>query len=163
MILTAREQRIRTLAEWYQDVVDASAWAEDGAERGSHLPLMSRAWNHPSYREFERLRLDMRRLEPRTYWHFAGRWLWADRKIRLVCPRCQAQTAPASRHRDHRGNVRLRHKHHGDTVFFRLATVTVPNGLVLDHEAHAGIRWMDGRWRGDPFIPDGLIASARAA
>lgn len=160
--LSDRELRIRTLAEWYQDVIDAAAWAEGGSERGSHVLAMSRAWNHPSYREFERLRLEMRRLSPRTYWHFSQRWLYAERKVRLVCPRCQAQAAPAAKHRDHRGNIRLRHKHHGDAVFFRLASVLAPSREVDEHEAVAGLRWMEVRWRGDPFVPDQLIASRAA-
>ena len=40
---------------------------------GDHIPLMCRSWNKPAqgYPELERLRLELRRLEPHLYWHLA--------------------------------------------------------------------------------------------
>ena len=160
--LTDREQRIVTLAIWYPDVVDSSAWTNHFSDdAGNGFPSMCRAWNHASYREFERLRCLMRDTEPFTYWHFAEKWIRAPRASRLVCPRCKTQVTPSSRHLDERGNIRAKHKHGHETFWFQLKSVPQVSRAVNESTALEGIRWMGREWSGlEPFIPAELVANA---
>jgi hypothetical protein len=118
---------------------------------------MCRAWNHPSYRELERLRTAMRSEEPFAYWHLAETYFrcGARRILRCANPDCDAEFPTWTR-------VAF-HKHGRRHVALVPATKRVVSAAVNPGQVTVAVRWMDVRWRGEPFIPDDLMARGEQA
>jgi hypothetical protein len=160
MTLTPREERIRTLLDWWVDVLEG--WQELGrGADGLGVKMMSRAWNSPSYKELHRCLILMRDENNRVYWHVRENYQ-APRRTVLACPKCGDACEIAGKWFDKNGNVTRRHKH-GDIVFFVRKTVPTVNAAVRDDVVLDGVRWIASRFRGEPFVPDELLAKEKAA
>jgi hypothetical protein len=160
MTLTKREEVIRTLLEWYIDVLEGDSMGGVGSyDLG--VKLLSRAYNHPSYRELERCLRALRDEDNKTYWHVRETYQ-ASRRTVLACPKCGDVCEIAGKWFDTNGNVRKRHKH-GDVVFFVRKTVPSVNAAVRPDVVLDGVRWIAKRFHGEPFVPDELLAKEKAA
>jgi hypothetical protein len=138
------------LLENYIDVVNGLQERPLGGVDG--WPQVCAAWRHPSYRELERLRIQMRDAEPFTYWHIAESFFRATFKRVAYCPRCERIAAAEfinSEHRHGQKSITLVPRCH------RVVSQAVEPMLV-----ERGIAWLDDRWNGEPFIPDELLAIA---
>src|SRR5687768_10947527 len=92
--LTAREERVRTLLEWYKDALE-EANDRDGnlaytGRPGSVCLLMGQLWWHPTYREFNRALDEFKRAEPELWWNVRERYVTNTSRTALVCPDCDA-------------------------------------------------------------------------
>lgn len=148
-----RRDRIVVLLENYLDVLNG---LQDRAFRGDDfLPRMCRAWSHPSYRELERLRVVMRDSEPIVYWHIAETYFRADYRRVSVCPKC-GRIAPAALI----GEFCKHGKPYAKAVTRIAAIQKRTSAAVRPELVTAGVGWLDDNWRGEPFIPDDLLARA---
>lgn len=142
--LQRRDLIVTTLLDWYQDVIES--WRDDTAAGDHGYPMMNRAWNHPSYRELERLRLIMRTTERRLHWHLAERYLRATHHRVMRCPRCD-RTWPYT---DTLGVHR--HGHH--VISLVPASVPIIPTTVDPLLVQAAIRWLSERFTREPFLPE---------
>jgi hypothetical protein len=163
MTLTPREERVRTLLEWYKDAVETMQRSGDesyGGAPGSVCLLMGDLWHHPSYRELERTLRRFQGAEPTLWWNVRERYITNTARTVLACPRCEGVTEIASKHfkETEKGRtVTLRHKHDGEHVFFVLRTVPVLSKAIRPEAVEAGIRWISTAMRGDVFVPDQIL------
>lgn len=161
--MTHRQEIIATLLEWYEAVRES--W-NDGLGAGDYgLPMLCPVYNHPSYRELDRLLDEMRSAEPVIYWNIAQRYVYAPTKVVLRCPRCGPKPerieASLLHPRDAlQATEDLHHKHGGTLVKLNPVRVRVPSQAIRPELISAGIEWLDERWMGEPFVPD---FEARAA
>ena len=147
---TTRRERIVVLLEWYVDV--EAQGLRDGRGDGEHLPLMSRAWNHPAYRELDRLLGRMRTYRRHLYWHLAETYFRATRRQVLQCPRCKG-VMPAW----HSANF---HKHGHSNVAVVPRVIRVLRPEVRDAKVEQAVAWLDEQWQGEVFLPDELVVAA---
>lgn len=172
-----RRDRIVVLLEHYQDVIegiydtDFSArsacsapcgdpiCAAHGCANEGILALMCRSWNHPSFRELERLRLRLRDEERGLYWHLAETYFRARRKRVAFCPKCE-RTAPPS----HIGELCNHGRPHQPTKTLVPKSVKVVAAAVEPSLVEAAIDWFDRSWPDDDtcFIPADLMGAAAA-
>ncbi len=146
-----RRDRILILLEHYVDVIEGIYDASKGDDDGI-LALMCRAWNHPSYRELERLRLQMRDTEPAHYWHLAETYFRPERRRIAVCPKCQRET-PARLI----GELCNHGKKHSQTATMVPLMLRVVHRDVDPKMLAQAIDWLNWKWtRGDASIPDDL-------
>lgn len=161
--MTRRQEIIATLLEWYEAVRDS--W-NDGTGAGDYgLPMLCPVYNHPSYRELDRLLSELRPAEPILYWNITQRYLYAPTKVVLRCPKCGPKPerfeAALLHARDHMQMPdEVHHKHGGTLVKLNPVRVRVPSFAISPTKLAEGIEWLDSRWVGEPFIPD---FEARAA
>lgn len=163
--MTRRQEIIATLLEWYRDVLES--W-NDGNGAGDYgFPRLCPVYNHPSYRELDRLLDAMRSQAPELYWNITQRYLYAPTKVVLRCARCgpkPERTEAALLHvkdtHQPAGNEEVHHKHGGTLVKLNPVRVRVPSQAIRPELITAGIEWLDAQWRGEPFVPD---FEARAA
>ena len=142
------------LLDNYVDVVNG---LRDRLGTGDHIPLMCRSWNKPAqgYPELERLRLELRRLEPHLYWHLAETYFRPESRRVHQCPRCRG-VMPVW----HSANFH-RHGHTNVAVVPRVLRTISP--AVQAHLVERGITWLDEHWSDPgPFIPDDLKREAVA-
>ena len=140
-----RTERITILLDHYIDVIHG---VYDQPRTHDGPVLMCRAWNHPSYQQLERLRLQLRHEQPRLHWHLAETYFRPIQRRTAYCPRCQ-QHAPPS----HIGHV---HKHGRRTIALVPRIQRVISPLVKAGYVNEGIRWLDTHWQGEPQIPADL-------
>ncbi len=146
-----RRDRILILLEHYVDVLGGIYDASKGTDEGV-LALMCRAWNHPSYRELERLRLHMRDAEPEHYWHLAETYFRAERRRIATCPKCQREASPALI-----GELCNHGSKHSGTATMVPLMMWVVHPDVDPKMLAQAIDWLDWKWtRGDASIPDDL-------
>jgi hypothetical protein len=145
----SRRERIILLLDNYVDVVNG---LRDRLGNGEHIPLMCRAFNHPSYRELERLRILMRDTEGGMYWHLTRTYFNGEKRRVLQCPRCQG-TMPAW------SSVNF-HKHGRTNVAVVPRVLRVYPQGVRQARVNDAVAWLDEHWVGEPFIPDDLLAAA---
>jgi hypothetical protein len=178
-----RRERIVTLLEHYADVVEGLRDRGDGQpdacsvpckdwERlcshfgcaqadGGVLAMMNRAWNHPSYRELERLRVALRHQEPSLYWHLAQTYFFAPVQVRLVCPHCwdtlrkRGESWPA-----HSSQLTHHHPSKGRIPLVPRSVRRVSQAVEPESVEEA-IEWLDDRWVGDVFVPDDVLSVMR--
>lgn len=144
-----RVERLRILLENYVDVVEQGLRDQRG--EGEHLPMMSRAWNHASYRELDRVLVQLREREPPLYWHLSQLYVYAPTRRVLVCanPHCTA-TFPSW--------VRVSfHKHGRRHVPFVPRVIRQPKVVVDDVQVGRAIAWLEREWQGEVFLPDELM------
>ena len=147
-----RPDRIIVLLENYVDVVNG---LRDRTGTGDPIPLMCRAWNRPKqgYPELERLRLEMRVVQPRLYWHLSETYFRPASRRVLQCPRCRG-VMPSW----HSANF---HKHGHSNVSIVPRVVRVVDAGVEPVMVERAIVWLDEHWADPgPFIPDDLKAVA---
>jgi hypothetical protein len=144
-----RRERIVVLLDNYSDV--EAGLRDRRGEDALHLPLMCAAWNHPSYRELDRLLGRLKDERHRVYWHLSHAYFHARLRRVKVCPRCRA-VLPSW----HSANF---HKH-GHT---NVAVVRVLDPKVLDERVEAAVTWLDEQWHGEPYVPDDLLPTMTAA
>jgi hypothetical protein len=148
-----RRERLTFLLEHYQDVL---AGLRDQGNGDVHLPLMCRAWNHPSYRELERLLGLLQRSQPRGYRAIVGMYVYPRHVRRAVCPKCGTVKAPAL--------VGELHRHpHKRSRAFVARMVRVPLYPVEQREVDGAVTWIDEHFRGEPYVPDELLPLVTAA
>jgi hypothetical protein len=82
-----RRERIVVLLDNYTDV---EVGLRDRKGDAEHLPLMCRAWNHPSFRELDRLLGVMKDKRHPLYWHLSMTYFHARLRRVNVCPRCRS-------------------------------------------------------------------------
>lgn len=138
------------LLEWYVDVEEQGL--REGRGEGERLPLMSRVWNHQSYRELDRLLGRMRFDAQRLYWHLAETYFRSTQRRVLQCPRCRG-VMPSWQ------SVHF-HKHGHSNVAVVPAVVRVRKTGVDDELVNAAVAWLEAEWRGEVFLPDELVAVA---
>lgn len=161
--MTRRQEIIATLLEWYEAVRES--W-NDGAGSGDYgLPMLCPVYNHPSYRELDRVLHEMRHAEPVLYRVITQRYLYAPTKVVLRCPKCGPKPerieAAALHPKDTPqapGGEDIHHKHAGTLI--KLNPVRVRVMQVKPELLVKGIEWLDANWQGEPFVPD---FEARAA
>jgi hypothetical protein len=143
-----RRERIITLLEHYQDVqpglVDTF-----GGEGGALFT--AGCWKHSSYRELERLRIQLRDQQPQPYWHLAEVYFRAGRRRIALCPHCERSGPPSAV-----GQFCNHGKPHAKTVTMVPRVVRVISDAVDDAIVGLAITWLDHNWRGDPSLPDDL-------
>jgi hypothetical protein len=115
---------------------------------------MCRAWNHPAYRQLERLLPELRAEQPALAWHLSKTYLGPRRRV-LQCPRCRG-VAPAW------SSVNF-HKHKGKNVALVPRVLRVVPAKVRREVVDEAIAWIDERWRGGVFVPDELLPLVSAA
>ena len=145
-----RRERIVVLLEWYVDVEEQGL--RDGRGDGEHLPLMSRAWNHPAYRELDRLLGVMRDKRRHLYWHLAETYFRSRQRRVLQCPRCRGVMPAWS-------SVNF-HKHGHSNVAVVPRVVPIINPRVRSGQVERAVGWLDEQWVGEVFLPDELITAA---
>ena len=148
MSLTRRE-RIVVLLDNY---VDVEAGLRDRGSEGIHVPLMCSAWNHPSYRELDRLLGEMKDACQHLYWHLAQTYFHSSHRRVLQCPRCKG-IMPTW----HSANF---HKHGHSNVAVVPRVVRVIHQAVRNEHVEEAVVWLDENWRGDPSLPDELMVAA---
>lgn len=164
--MTAREERVKVLLEWYKDAVETMQRSGDeayGGAPGSVCLLMGDLWHHPSYRELERALKVFRSAEPILWWNVRERYVTNTSRTVLACPRCEALVEVAAKHFDGNGAVTLRHKHDGDQVFFVRKAVPVLSQAIRPEMVGAGVQWLSREMRGDVFVPDQILNREKAA
>lgn len=156
--MSKRQEIIATLLEWYEAVRDS--W-NDGSGAGDYgLPMLCAVYNHPSYRELDRLLSELRSAEPVIYWNIVQRYLYAPTKVVLRCPKCgpkperieAALLHPRDTLPPPGGDVVLCKRHRGLTMV--PTRVRVPSLAIRPELLIRGIEWLDQNWRGEPFVPD---------
>ena len=133
---------------------DVRAGLRDRGQGGEHIPLMCRAWNHPSYRQLERLLPLLRGAHPELASALA-RTFFAPKRRMLVCPRCDVRPevwSSARFHKHGRKSVALVPR------VLRVVPLEVRGELVAE-----AISWLDERWQGGVFVPDELLPLVEAA
>ena len=146
----SRTERIRILLDNYVDV-EAQGLRDGMGQGGEHLPLMSRAWNHQSYAELDRLLGRMRDEVRSLYWQLSQVYFYAGTRRVLACanPRCEV-TYPSwhdiAFHRHGHRHVQLVPK-----------VVRTINPCVDRVQVSVAIGWLEGNWRGEVFLPDELV------
>lgn len=150
-----REDRIERLLYFY---VDVEVGLQDRAYRSDDfLPRMSRAWNHPSYKELRRLIRLMQDTEPFLYWHISETF-FRYQEVRVAeCPKCGRQYAPTlgwDEDKDEGGFC----KHGSGAVRLRPKTIRKISKAVRPFERELGIAWLERHFQGEPFIPDDLLS-----
>jgi hypothetical protein len=142
-----RRERIVVLLENYVDV--EAQGLRDRRGDGEHLPLMSRAWNHPSYCELRRLLGVMRDGQWHLYWNLVHTYYYANYVRRLHCPRCKA-IIPTTRSANF-------HKHGHSNVAIVPKMVRVTHADVREPVVADAVDWLEAHWQGPLFIPDELL------
>lgn len=157
--MTRRQEIISTLLEWYEDVLNS--W-HDGRGNGDYgYPMCNAVYNHPSYRELERLLVELRSTDPAVYWNVAQRYLYAPTKVVLRCSSCgpkpdkpeAALLHPLDEPQPPFGVERF-HRHGWNVVTLRPQKVRAPSLAIDPRLVAAGISWLDEHWVGEPFVPD---------
>lgn len=150
-----RRERIAFLLDHYADVL--AGVRDRGNGDSTHLPLMCRVWNHPSYRELERLLpllgADVRPL----YRAVVGMYVYPRFVRRAVCVKCGTVRPSALVGELHR------HPPRGKSAAFVARMVRVPLYPVEQREVDGAITWLDENWRGGVFVPDELLPLVSAA
>jgi len=147
-----RRERIVVLLDNYTDV--EAGLRDRRGEDVLHLPLMCAAWNHPSYRELDRLLGRLKDERHRLYWHLSHAYFHARLRRVKVCPRCRA-VMPSW----HSANFH-KHGHSNVAVVPKVVRVLDPN--VLDERVEAAVTWLDEQWHGEPYVPDDLLLTVTA-
>ena len=146
----SRRERLVFLLENFMEVEDG---LQDNNFRGDgYLPRMCRAWNHPSYRELRRCVYNLRDAEPVPYWNLAETYFRADRRRVAWCPRCE-RSAPV----EQVGDI---HRHGQKTVALVPKMVKRVSKAVDPTKVEIAVTWIDGAFKGEPFIPDDLLPLA---
>lgn len=170
--LTAREERIRVLLDWYKDALETMDRSGDlsyGGAPGSVCLLMSDMWRHPSYVELERVLREFRSAKPYLWWHVRERFITNTPRTVLRCPypACGEVKEVAAKHfvnrEDGTRHVTLNHRHAGSNVFFVLALEPVLSKAIDDGLVDDGIRWVAAAFRGEPFVPKEIMNQEKAA
>jgi hypothetical protein len=144
-----RRERLVVLLDNYVDV-EASGLRDQRGD-GERLPLMSRCWNHASYRELDRLLSAMRDERRHLYWHLSQTYFYAPRRRVLQCPRCLG-IVPAW----HQSPNFHKHGHKNVAVVPRV--IRVPESGVHEAYVEQAVGWIDERWAlDDVFLPDELL------
>lgn len=149
MTALSREERITVLLESYVDVVSGIRDRGDG----DPIPLMCAAWNHPAYRQLDRLLARMRDERGDLYRDVAAYYVWAEQRRVLVCarPGCDASWAAWEDVAFHR---------HGRTAAAVVpGMVRIPSWPVSTRVLVQGVAWLEREWDGDVFVPDELLPS----
>jgi hypothetical protein len=146
-----RPERIAFLLEHLEDV---RYGVRDKGSAGEHIPLMCRAWNHPSYRQLEKLLPELRAEQPALAWHLSKTYFGGRRRV-LQCPRCNGVVPAWSS-----ANF---HKHGGKNVALAPRVLRVVPLEVRRELVAQAIAWLDERWRGGVFVPDELLPLVAAA
>lgn len=153
-----RRRIIVTLLDWYRDV--ESSWYEAG-DGTFGQPLMHRAWNHPSYRELRRLLGVMRVEAPELHWAVRARYVLCDLSPRDV-KRRSGRWLVGANEEVVRSGYQVAKRATAQTVKQQQSAfapgvhrvvVRRWNGAVRPEDVDAGVRWLEERWRGDPFVP----------
>ena len=163
--MNQREEIVSTLLEWYEDVLNS--W-NDGLGAGDYrYPRLCPAYNHPSYKELDRL-LDVMRSEiPVTYWNISQRYLYAPSKVVMRCPRCGPSPNRIEASLIHprdvprpSGNEKLicsgrrrENRLHGPELM-RPVKVRIPSRAVRPDEIRSGISWLAENFAIEPTIPN---------
>lgn len=148
--MTRREEILVEMLRHFNECEDpARLNGEPGS--GDRTPLMAPEWNR-SYRELERCIRLMRDEVP---------WLWWDVRERFLA--CEVRTIEV---RVKNGKPRL-------PAHCEVAAGAVEVGaksvrvrvrawspLVRPERVEAGVRWLSGRFRGEPFLPKELTEAA---
>jgi hypothetical protein len=141
-----RRERIVVLLDNY---VDVEAGLRDLKGESEHIPLMCRAWNHPSYRELDRLLGVMKDERHHLDWHLSNTYFHAPRRQVKMCPRCRA-VMPSW----HSANF---HKHGHSNVAVVPRVVRVVDTRVQDERVEEAVGWLEAEWKGEPYVPDDLL------
>lgn len=137
------------LLENYVDV-EASG-LRDVRGDGEHLPLMSRCWNHPSYRELDRLLVALRDEHRHLYWHLAQTYFYSPQRRVRQCPRCKVMMHSWTQSPNF-------HKHGRTDVPIVPRVVRILDSRVNSNYVARAVAWIDERWRlQDVFLPDELL------
>lgn len=161
--MTGRDVVVELL-EHYVDVLEGLQDGDGASSDDEFLALMCEAWNHPSYRELERLRLRLRSTDPAAYWHLAGAYFRPERRRVMRCVHGWETGHEAHNYRD-RGRCRFSisvgayrrakslptHTHMGRRFALAPATVRVVSPLVDRGVVGWCVVWMVDRW--DPRVP----------
>ena len=145
---TDRLERISILIDNYMDV--EMQGLRDAGGNGEHLALMSRAWNHPSYRQLDILLGLMRDQQRGLYWHLAQSYFYAPTRRVLACakPHCEA-TWPTW--------VTLSfHQHGRQHVPLVPRAIRQVNPVVDRVQVQDAFAWLEDRWLGEVYLPDEL-------
>ena len=165
MELTAREERVKVLLEWYKDALETMQRSGDeayGGAPGSVCLLMGDLWHHPSYRDLERTLKEFRSAEPILWWNVRERYITNTSRTVLACPRCETHVEVAAKHFNGNGDVTLKHKH-DEQVFFVRKVVPVLSKAINNDLVRAGIQWISREMRGDVFVPDQILNREKRA
>ena len=146
----SRRELIVVLLDNYVDV-EAQGMRDQRGD-GEHLPLMSRCWNHPSYRELDRLLGRMKDERTHLYWHLAETYFRATHRRVLQCPRCRGVMPAWS-------SVSF-HKHGHSSVAVVPKVIRVVQVGVRVPVVEDGVTWLERNWQGEVFLPDELMAVA---
>lgn len=129
--------------------VDVESGMRDRRGTGEHVPLMCAAWNHPSYRELDRLLGVMKTERRHLYWHLSETYFRSSMRRVLQCPRCRG-IVPTW----HSANF---HKHGHSNVAVVPRVVRVIRESVEERQVALAVAWLDERWSlMDVFLPDEL-------
>lgn len=150
-----RKERIEVLLHNY---VDVEIGLQDRNFRGDDfLPRMSRAWNHPSYRELRRVVKIMQDTEPRLFWPLAETF-FRYQEVRIAeCPKCHRRYNPSLAWDEEKGEGGFC-KHGGGAVKLRPSVVRKISQAVRPEELDKALDWLEAAFVGEPFIPDDLLA-----
>jgi hypothetical protein len=140
------------LLENFQDV---QAGVRDRGSGGDHIPLMCKAWNHPSYQEIERLLPLLSVAALPLYRAIVGLYVYPRFVRRAVCPKCGTVKLP--------NLVGELHIHQNRKTATFIARMTrLPLYRVRPRDVDDAIVWLDDHWRG-VFVPDELLPLVTAA
>lgn len=152
-----RKARIVDLLEHYRDVVPGlhggSEWDANGSP-DSHAQLAGGVWNHSSYQQLERLRLKLREVAPRPYWHLAEFYFRAGTKRIARCQRC-GREAPWDK-----VGVICNHgkRHHPEPKAMVVAIGRVTSASVDPIYVELAVCWLAHKWRGRPRFVAEILA-----
>jgi hypothetical protein len=117
--------------------------------------LMCRAWNSPGYQELERLLPLLRADSPAAYKAVVAMFVYPSFRRRAVCPRCRPVGPPHA--------IGVLHKHGRRSVVLVPRMVRTPLYPVEPEQVEAAVDWLEGNWRGEPFVPEELLPLVAAA
>lgn len=150
---------ITNLLEHYQEVVPGlvhgSEWERSGTN--GHALFAEEVWNHPAYRQLERLRIALREHQRQPYWHLAETYIRSTTRRVAVCPKCD-HTAPASKigayclHGEKLARARIKNSTEMIPGVVRVIHQDVRSELV-----GVAITWLEYRWQGDVFTLDEIL------
>lgn len=126
-----------------------------GCANDGIVPRESRASNHSSYRELNRLLGILKNENKNLYWHLSQTY-FAYREVRRAeCPRCGREFATGAWTEEQDGEFCK----HGNT-FVKLRPVILRriDPRVNAYKRELAIEWLDKNFAIEPFLPDDLLA-----